>query len=233
MEKTGIGIFYPKREQQGNQMRELLNNERGSGIYITMFYFVIVGIALILIFNVAMIFIKKEQASNAAEQASFAATRAVYDEVNAVVAEHVKKILIGVDKNGVEIFKEEPLSEKVAAREQGIRASNSNLSSNEIHIQAVNEVLLSEIPDDGILEGKIISVMNSVDIQGILKKYIKSNHGKEEITPDWDIVDYRIEVIAKSEFEAVHYNGIQYDSDDDIPQKGIGPKISFLQALGW
>lgn len=208
-------------------MRELLNNERGSGLYITMFYFVIVGITLILILNIVMIFLQKEQASNAAEQASFAATSAVYDKVNAVVKEHVKIIHIG--KTTIE----EPLIEKVATAEQAIRASNSNLSNNEIHIQAVNQVLLSEIPDDGNLKEKINTAVNSVDIQGILKKYIKSNHGKEEITPDWDIVDYRIEVIAKSEFEAVHHNGIQYGSDDDIPQKGIGPKLSFLQALGW
>lgn len=213
----------------------LLNNERGSGIFITIFYMAFVGVVLILIINFAFIYNKKTQASNAAEQASLAATSVVYEKINYVVDTHVKVIILGIDENGISILKHEPLIDKVNSRENTIRNANPSLSNNEIHIQAVNEVLLSEIPDDAVLAGKITDALHSAKtvIGSVIGNTIHKNGGK---TTDFEYYvndHYQIEVIAKTEFEPSRYSNINFGEKKDIPQKGIGPKISFLQVSGW
>ncbi|MDF1511675.1 hypothetical protein PZE06_26760, partial [Robertmurraya sp. DFI.2.37] len=67
---------------------EVLDNERGSGVILTIFSFAIVGIMLILVLNIAMVFTKKEQALIAAEHASIAATSVVYEKIDSVVKHH-------------------------------------------------------------------------------------------------------------------------------------------------
>ncbi|MBP2241757.1 uncharacterized protein YpmB [Cytobacillus eiseniae] len=217
-------------------MKKYIKNERGSGVILTIFSFAIVGIMLIIVLNVAMVFTKKEQASIAAEHASLAATGIVYEKVDNVVNTHEKKVVIGIDEDGNEIIEYEPLLDKVLAMESAIYASSPGISSNEAYIQAVNQVLSSEIPDDEDLPSKITAALNSakMSISPIVQHIIAENYGKET-DYEWNFLhgENRIEVIAKSEFEAVNHNGITFGSDSDIPQRGIGPVISFIEQSGW
>lgn len=218
-------------------MKKYINNQRGSGVILTIFSFAIVGIMLILVLNIAMLFTKKEQTSIAAEHASLAATSVVYEKIDNVVQSHVKKVLIGVDENGIEIFKYEPLIDKVLDREGAIRASHPWLSNNEVYIKAVNEVLFSEIPDDEELSGKTSSALNSAktSIPTVIEDIIDENVGEEtDFEFEWELnEEYRIEVIAKTKFEAVDYDNIDFGGKSDIPQKGTGPTISFIEVSGW
>lgn len=208
-------------------MKQHITNERGSGVILTIFSFAIVGIMLILVLNITMAFTKKEQASIAAEHASLAATSAIYGEVNDVVNSHVKIIEV---EDGIDIL--EPLIDKVKAREASL--SSSGLSSNEIHIQAVNEVLMAEIPDDPILKSKLFHAVSAAkaDIPAIIKDIIDSNGGKDA-DPVWEFRDYQIVVEAKTEFKAVNQDEIIFASDQDISQVGTGPEIPFLETLGF
>ncbi|MEK4146306.1 hypothetical protein NST02_04345 [Robertmurraya sp. FSL W8-0741] len=217
-------------------MKKYLDNERGSGVILTIFSFAIVGIMLILVLNIAMVFTKKEQASIAAEHASIAATSVVYEKIDSVVKHHVKKVLIGIDEDGVEIFKYEPLIDKVRDKESAIKASNPWLSNNEAYIKAVNDVLSKEIPDDEDLPAKISAAIDSAkySIPSVIRNTIAENSG--EVTDfDWNFLydENRIEVIAKTKFEAVNHDGIQFGGESDIPQRGKGPVISFIEVSGW
>ncbi|MFE8698521.1 pilus assembly protein TadG-related protein [Cytobacillus sp. FJAT-53684] len=217
-------------------MKQYIKNERGSGVILTIFSFAIVGIMLILVLNIAMVFTKKEQASIAAEHASLAATSVVYEKVDYVIQSHVKKVIIGIDENGVEILEFEPLIEKVTDMESAILSANASLSSNEAHIQAVNQVLLSEIPDDEELPAKITAALYSAksSIPYVVKHIIEENFGKGT-DYEWNFLrdENRIEVIAKTEFNVINHNGLQFGSNSDIPQKGKGPSISFVESSGW
>ncbi|WP_077210656.1 Tad domain-containing protein [Bacillus dakarensis] len=208
-------------------MKRYIKNEKGSGVILTIFNFAVVGIMLILVLNIAMAFTKKEQASIAAEHASLAATSAIYDEVNDVVDSHVKIIEV---EDGINIL--EPLIDKVEARKASL--SSSDLSSNEIHIKAVNDVLMDEIPDDPVLEMKLKNAVEDAfdHIPNTISNVIDLNHGKKT-DYDWEFRDYQINVEAKTEFEAAHHNGINFGSDQDISQVGIGPEVPFLESLGY
>lgn len=208
-------------------MKQHIRNERGSGVILTIFSLAIVGIMLILVLNITMAFTKKEQASIAAEHASLAATSAIYDEVNDVVNSHVK--IMGVE-DGIDIL--EPLIDKVNARKASL--NSSGLSSNEIHIQAVNEVLVAEIPDDPILKVKLKHAVSraKADVPAIIKDIIDANGGKDA-DPVWKFRDYQIVVEAKTEFKAANQEKIIFASDQDIPQVGTGPEIPFLETLGY
>lgn len=218
-------------------MKKYMNNERGSGVILTIFNLAIVGIMLILVLNIAMVFTKKEQTSIAAEQASLAATSVVYEEIDPVIQSHKKRVVIGVDEFGNEIIRWEPLIDKVRERESAIRASHLLLSDNEVHIKAVNDVLISEIPDDEDLPPKITSALNSAEfsIPTVIEDIIDENIGdKTEFKLiNWGLDDKnRIEVTIETKFEAVDYNGIDYGGESDIPQRGIGPSISFIEVTG-
>ncbi|HHW38077.1 MAG TPA: hypothetical protein GXX18_12715 [Bacillales bacterium] len=208
-------------------MKQHITNERGSGVILTIFCFAIVGIMLILVLNITMAFTKKEQASIAAEHASLAATSAIYDKVNDVINSHVKIIEV---EDGIDIL--EPLIDKVDARKASL--SSSGLSSNEIHIRAVNEVLVAEIPDDPVLRSKLIHAVSSakVGIPDIIRNIINSNGGKDA-DPVWKFKDCQIVVEAKTEFKAANQEEITFASDQDISQVGTGPEIPFLEILGY
>lgn len=208
-------------------MKQHITNERGSGVVLTIFCFAIVGIMLILVLNITMAFTKKEQASIAAQHASLAATSAIYDEVNDVVNNHIK--IIGED--GVSI-PPEPLIDKVNAKKASL--SSSGLSGNEIHIRAVNEVLVDEIPDDPILKDKLKDAVSAAkaDIPTIIKDTIDANGGKDA-DPIWEFKDYQIVVEAKTEFKAANQEEVTFASDQDISQVGTGPEIPFLETLGY
>lgn len=214
-------------------MNKFIKNERGNGLILTIFNFAVVGIMLILIVNLILVFTKKEQASNAAEQASFAATAVVYEEVNKVVESYVK--IIGIDEEGIEILK--PLREIVEEKEREIRSTEQGLSNNETHIMAVNNVLMEEIDNEPLLKAQILSALDSAKskIPTVVKETIGKNHGKESPS-DYQYYlneDYRIEVIAATEFEVVNHNGVTFGSNQDIVQKGSGPVMEFVTKVGW
>lgn len=218
-------------------MKQYIDNERGNGVILTIFSFAIVGIMLILVLNIAMVFTTKEQTAIAAEHASIAATSVVFEKVEPIIQSHVKEVIIGVDENGVDIIKYEPLIDKVIDRENAIKASKPWLSNNEVHIQAVNQVLSSEIPDDDKLKPKISNAINSAkySIPSVINSIVDKNIGDDiNFKVEWKLDgDNRIEVIAKTEYEPVKYEGLNFGGKNEIPQKGKGPKISFLEEAGW
>ncbi len=218
-------------------MRKLIHNERGSGLFFTMFYIMIFGIALILILNIALVFMEKGQANIAAEQASLAATSVIYKEVIPIVNSHVKIIEVkDADGNIIEIIKE-PLIDKFNIVKISIGNANSELSHNEVDFLAANKVLIQEIPDDEELSNKISGALSSAKskISSVVERIIRDNGGKDSPTEyDWFLNEHnRIEVLAKSEFEAVHHNGINFGSDNDISQRGEGPTISLFEIISW
>lgn len=218
-------------------MKRYIQNERGNGVILIIFSFAIVGIMLILVLNIAMVFTTKEQTSIAAEQASLAATTVIYEKVEPIIQSHIKEVVIGLDENGVEIIEYEPLIEKVTAQENAIKSSKPWLSSNEAHMQAVNQVLLSEIPDDDKLYPKISGAISSAmsSIPSVVDTIVDNNIVDDvDFEVEWKLNDEnRIEVLAKTEFEPVSYDGLNFGGKNNIPQKGRGPQISFLEVAGW
>lgn len=215
-------------------MNQFLNNERGNGVLLTIFNFAVVGVLLILLLNITMLYTKKEQAGIAAEQASLAATSVIYEKVGPIVEGHVKEIEV-IDDEGNIIILKEPLIDKLNA----IKASmaGTNLSKNEIHTKAINQVLINELLDDDKLQVKISNALQSArnEIPEVIKSTIKKNKGKDEYTEfEWFLnEDQRIEVVAKTEFESADYSDIDFGDDGDISQRGIGPSISFIEKSGW
>ncbi|MEN8697952.1 pilus assembly protein TadG-related protein [Bacillus infantis] len=209
-------------------MMRVLNNEHGNGMLLTIFSFAIVCIMLVLLVNITTIFKDKQQASTAAEQASFAATSYLYERIYENVKDYVKVIDVDEDEGAIDIELLKPISEKIDEEERSL--SNPLLSDNEKHIQAIDNVLEREIGSDEDFKALVTSAMSSLDLTNVISQTISDNKGKPADF-NWDYEDFRIKVEAKTEFEAVHYNGINFGTDQEISQVGTGPEISFLQAL--
>jgi hypothetical protein len=215
-------------------MRCYLDNERGSGVLLTILNFAIVGIMLILVLNIAMAFTKKEQASIAAEHASLAATSVLYEQVYEDVKSYKKLIDADIEEGTIDILK--TIEEKVEEREDKLKYSQPFLSKNERHIQAIDDVLSSEIKEDHLFSDQVLQAVRDAEsyIDSSVQKTIGKNHGKDAANEyKWEFQEYRIVVEAKTRFEAVHYNGLNFGKDSDVSQVGTGPEISFLEALRW
>jgi hypothetical protein len=215
-------------------MRCYLDNERGSGVLLTILNFAIVGIILILVLNIAMAFTKKEQASIAAEHASLAATSVLYEQVYEDVKSYKKLIDADIEEGTIDILK--TIEEKVEEREDKLKYSQPFLSKNERHIQAIDDVLSSEIKEDHLFSDQVLQAVRDAEsyIDSSVQKTIGKNHGKDAANEyKWEFQEYRIVVEAKTRFEAVHYNGLNFGKDSDVSQVGTGPEISFLEALRW
>jgi hypothetical protein len=215
-------------------MRCYLDNERGSGVLLTILNFAIVGIMLILVLNIAMAFTKKEQASIAAEHASLAATSVLYEQIYEDVKSYKKLIDADIEEGTIDILK--TIEEKVEEREDKLKYSQPFLSKNERHIQAIDDVLSSEIKEDHLFSDQVLQAVRDAEsyIDSSVQKTIGKNHGKDAANEyKWEFQEYRIVVEAKTRFEAVHYNGLNFGKDSDVSQVGTGPEISFLEALGW
>ncbi|WP_394141456.1 hypothetical protein [Cytobacillus oceanisediminis] len=215
-------------------MRCFLDNERGSGVLLTISNFAIVGIMLILILNIAMAFTKKEQASIAAEHASLAATSVLYEQVYEDVKSYKKLIDADIEEGTIDILK--TIEEKVEEREDKLKYSQPFLSKNERRIQAIDDVLSSEIKEDHLFSDQVLQAVRNAEsyIDSSVQKTIGKNHGNDAASEyKWEFQEYRIVVEAETRFEAVHYNGLNFGKDSDVSQVGTGPEISFLEALGW
>ncbi|MFZ2464087.1 MAG: pilus assembly protein TadG-related protein [Caldibacillus thermoamylovorans] len=211
-------------------------DERGNASFYIIWIVFIMGLMLVLIINICGVFVTKQQASNAAEQASIAATDVLYDGIREAVSDYdqyqIQKFL---EANQLGVFPEEQkLSYKIDQQETNLLAVG--YSRNEAAIQAIDQVVEAELPGlDEMLETYITDKIRTklTDIRQVAADVIQRNNGdtsKSEITV---FKDERVQVKAVVHFEGQEQEKFLRKIVSDIPQKGSGPKLDFVHRLGW
>lgn len=218
-------------------LRQLKADEQGNAsIYLLWFIFV-AGIVLVLSVNVINAFGKQEQSSVSAEQASFAAT----DVVLQAVAEGVDQYDEWKKEEDSDAPSEEPQSEddEQSVAEQIDKAKQQWLAKGkkgaEATIAAYDEVLKGEIASESRLREEINRAIRSREgeIKGEARRVISANGGladKSEITL---FQDDRVAVKAYTHYQARAYSRYIPGMEKDVEYTGYGPKLSFIQQLGY
>lgn len=207
-------------------MSVVLKSQKGNAVILTIWTLSVLGLMIVIIMNIAKVYVVKEQASIAAEQASLAASAVVYDEVGKVIEHYENE----------DLFEDETLQEKVEKEEQRLQSQNGNLSLNEAHIQAIDYVLLQVLRQDEALREEIKGALERAggDVQAVVSNIISKNGGKPSGTQiHYFNDDKRIEVVTSARFEAVKYKSMFTGSDSDVSQRGIGIEIPFVDEVGW
>ncbi|MGM0867767.1 MAG: hypothetical protein ACQEWF_24350 [Bacillota bacterium] len=213
-------------------MKRYLDNEKGNSIFFILWLFGIVAVVFLIIANIAKVYVVQAQANNSVEQAAFAGTSVLIEETTNTIEEFdgsdfstAQKVLDG----GKTI--NEQIEEKQKEYEDSGKASDI------AYLQALNDVLPGELDDHPLLKKAFkdrFSGNPSLDsrIRSAAQSILKDNDANSE---DIDIVlspeEWRIKVKSTATFESISDNKLIEVFERDIPQKGYGPKLKYLENV--
>ncbi len=214
-----------------------VQNEKGNVMIFFLSSFFIMVIMFLVVLNFTKVFAVKQQASNAAEQASFAATAVIYE----LTMEGVRNYDRSIPGQAERVLAGKTVAEKIGDRTGALQGSEPDLSYNEARLRAIDEVLSAELqsgPGSNKLNHEILSILqwNGIDeIRAVVNETVGTNGGGSDAT---SVVlfspDYRVEVKTSSEFKGLEINHIFAGLIKHISQTGKGPEAAFLKELdGW
>ncbi|MED1784505.1 Tad domain-containing protein [Brevibacillus fortis] len=205
-----------------------LQNERGNMTIFTLtiywFMFMLVFVAL---FNFSGIFVDKEQASNSAQQASIAAVRDIYEEMD--------EAIIKYDLSPKRYSDQDYLTPRKTAAMSSLRASHPDWSQSEIEYGAIDSVLSSALPDNLELQGYVSLGLSkaSAEIPGVVATVLSRNKATlSGLSVHLFNSDNRIEVTTsvKYESESMGFDFIPAYSEQ-IYQTGESRRIGFIDEV--
>ncbi|MED1914570.1 Tad domain-containing protein [Bacillus thuringiensis] len=203
-------------------------NERGNMTIFTLtiywFMFMLVFVAL---FNFSTIFVDKEQASNSAQQASIAAVKDIYDEM--------EKAILLYDTSINAQFNPDYVWPKVKLAMNHLAAAHPDWSNSEIKYGAIDRALNSALPGNFQLQAYVYAGLSNAKakIPGVVRKVLVDN----KATLSGSSIkllnsDNRIEVKTSVEYnsESMGFDFIPAYSEQ-IYQMGESRRIGFIDEV--
>lgn len=227
-------------------MKKHLHHERGN---ITLFLLGMISIMFILfmvIINFAKVYAVKEKSFTTSQQASLAASAEFYERVWDVVAEfddideeNLPPPPDADDENPPDVnpITKVKIKVKVGLKEDELRAHYGNeKSENEIHIEAIDEVLAEELTSG--LGKRSLRRLLSEQYESRIKpavidkarNTILANGGQIEEAQIALFHENRIYIKAANEYvgQGKYFDGLK----EKVFQTGAGPEIGFISELG-
>ena len=219
---------------QGDGAMKYLRNEKGNAVFFMLWLLGIVAILFLIVLNLAKVFIVKEHANLSVEQAAIAGTAAIIEKTKEAVKEFdsgpgsVAQRLLEPDDKSIE--------ELIAEKEADYLASGASESA--AFIKAANDVLPPRLEIHPLLkiafrnrlgnDSSDLYAVATADIQDI----IDANQANMEDTEIlFDEEDWRLEVKSTATFQSISDNKYIQNFLADIPQRGYGPSLSYLEAV--
>lgn len=222
-----------------------LKNERGNASFYVIWLTFILGLMLILVINIADVFLVNQQASIGVEQASLAATNYAYD---CVYEDAVEKYDDFLNVKHMEENEGEPLpghlrlkykidqkmneyiSGGYTVNEAKMKAIDSNIASHLLSYDGELGKIIDDLLDDVIFRGKLKDLVESIinenngdPSKAKIRLFKKENFGSS----------YHIEVTSSIEFKGTKFQSFISDITMDMEQSGIGPKIGFAKEINY
>jgi competence protein ComGC len=214
-----------------------LKNERGNGL-VYMLWIMVVSIAIcVIVLNIAKVYAVKQQAANATQLAALAGTsvlvNASKDGIKAfdklineeIVPQDVLDQLLADDGKSIENLIDEKASEY---RYQG-------LTRDVAYINAMNDILTPRMTAYSLLHSLVNTHVDGVEgsFKQTVRDIVKKNGGNEERLKVTFTTDFRVEVEADVTYESITDNAEEYikKMTKEVPQKGYGPSLEFLQGV--
>lgn len=209
---------------------KFLRNENGSAMFYLLWIITTVIVISIIIVNISRIYVVKQQASSAAELSAVAATGDILTATEEAIKEFDAEMISRLEEGEIYIPLWETITDRVA-----IHQSNGH-SEQEAYIKAYNEILPGSLSNP-LLKG-FFTVKFSVDptlgnnMYQTVSRIVKANEGNEEHLEIKISTDtYRVEVKTDATFESITDGKIFTRFLKDIPQKGYGPTLDYLENV--
>lgn len=211
----------------------ILKNQKGNTILFIVGLFSVFFLMFVIVISFANVFIKKEQASNNAEQASIVASGIILDSLEEAIDDYDGWLipLLASDPIPLEAIGLEPLGDKVDNEKDSLP---STYTESERKHKAINSVLKEELPGNDRLKTFVSS--NLADAEGEIYSQVQSNilsNNGELSQTEINFTDNRVEVKTATRFEALKYDEYFSESQRYVKQKGRGPTFEFADSISW
>ncbi|MCM3719804.1 Tad domain-containing protein [Fictibacillus phosphorivorans] len=211
-----------------------MNNERGNASFYLIWLLGLTALLFFFVINISKIFFASETATNAAEQASLAATDVVYDAINNAVMEFDSHPIHGplfFTSHGLK-----SLQDVIEERKIELRSTKPSLTDSRAQIIAMNEILSDEIPQIDALNDKVKSHLESPNTIAALKFAVEQNISNNKAISEGNSIIYfnndeRIEINAKVNPKLTSFQNFFKKSVDTLRKNGQGPRIPFVKYL--
>jgi hypothetical protein len=214
-----------------------INNERGNAAIFLLWLLGIVAIIFLLTVNLVKVFIVKEHANVAVEQAALAGTSVLLDKTKEAVSEFDSKFTL--DPLYLADREAQRLADGGKSVSQLIEDKKTLLMSRghgqgDAYIKAANDILPDRIKRHYFLRQELQHVLNypGSEFTSAVVQVLDQNQARVE---DTEIVlssdDWRVEVKSTVRFESISDHEYIGEFVKDIPQVGYGPTLKYLENI--
>jgi len=216
-------------------MMKRLREEKGSITLLTLGLLGVMALLFAVMLNLVKVYAVKQEASNAAQQASLAATSEIYRAVEKAIqdTDNAGLICVGSEGLGLNLWPK-TIAEQIQDKKNQL---SGQYTGREVELKAIDLVLTETLHDPRYfcLKDQIELELNlsTSAIQQAILDTIHANGGEQVGT----VIDinhrYQVEVKTSSVYRAYKYDDWIPDNRRNIQQEGLGPELKFLEHVNW
>lgn len=218
-----------------------LQNERGNASLYLLWLLGIVAIIFVLTINLVKVYVVKEHANLAVEQAALAGTSVLLEKTKKAVSEFDNSTTINplyVSDVALQRLTDHGKSVENLIDEKKAELMDGGMDEADAYIKAANNILPVRVDRHPYLKMKLRESLghSSTDAYYIfastVQEIISQNGARTEDTEmKFSNDDWRIEVKSTVRFETISDNRYISKFIEDIPQKGYGPTLTYLENV--
>lgn len=212
-------------------MRQL-NNEDGNSLVYILWLLSMCGVIILIVLNITGVYITKQNASTATEQAALAGTAVMMNATDEAIKDFDKDLIKSLEQKTDDSLK----SIATLVEEKTREYKNTGKSEQTARIQAYNAIIperLVKYPEMlEVFEDKFSSRQLANELNSEIN-YILNENGTKVDTSELVLsnTDWRIEVKASASFSSITDGKHINEFTKDIAQKGVGPKLAYLEYI--
>ncbi|QPC48281.1 hypothetical protein [Mangrovibacillus cuniculi] len=218
-------------------MRKYLTNERGNAVLYMIWLLGIVALIFVLLINLVKVYVIKEQSSLSADQAALAGTSIILAGTKEAIKDFDQELVIGIGRS---ITLDKSLEQEVAEKQQ--EWVNTGLDESSAYIKAVNELVPAKMEENPIIEeilkekfrgrlGDSVSELQYSVLPDVTSVLVQNGAKEDQTELVMDTSKWRLEVKTAVAFESISDNKYIAKFVEDVPQKGYGPNLKYLETI--
>ncbi|EIJ79838.1 hypothetical protein PB1_05717 [Bacillus methanolicus PB1] len=216
-----------------------VQNEKGNATFYLLWLLGIVAIIFVLIINIVKVYIVKEHANLAVEQAALAGTAVLLEKTKEAVEEFdTSTDPLYLIQSGLQKSTDNGNSVGDLIEEKKKEYMDNGADEADAYIKAANEILPEKLQKYSLLKyeftkrfgssgseipDKVRSTVQDIIIEN------KANTGDTEI--EFSQEKWRLEIKSTTTFESISDHKFISKFLEDIPQEGYGPTLKYLESV--
>jgi len=209
-----------------------LKNERGNSAFYLIWILGISAVIFVIVVNIAKVYLVKEQAATATQQAAFAGTVVLLETTQEGIQDFDSDLMKSTDQKVLDGGK--TIQEQIDEKVDELVGQGEDLQL--AYIKAYNSIIPDKMNKHPQFKNEMKDKFNDSDLSGRLYNAVQSTITANEANPvSVEVVlsntKWRVEVKADSTFDTVTDGTYLKSFTSKIPQKGYGPELEFVKFM--